>query len=262
MFGTAGIVLCGGRSLRMGRPKAWLDWRGRPMLAHVVGVLREFADEVVVVSSAELSLPALEARVVLDREPWLGPLAGIREGLEAIGCERAYITSTDAPFLTAEFARALLAFGEPCAPLVDGIPQPLAAVLPRSAAREAERLLASGRASARAVLDAVGFRPVQAAELPGLDSLRSLDTPEAYLEAVRSERPDARARVEFRSGSTRVPVAALGQVLERAIPGIGVCDGPRVSGAFRVSIPGLAEARDARAPVGADELVRVREVDG
>ena len=35
-MGTAGIVLCGGKSSRMGRAKAWLPWCGRPLVAHVV----------------------------------------------------------------------------------------------------------------------------------------------------------------------------------------------------------------------------------
>ena len=41
---AAGVVLCGGRSSRMGRPKAWLSWRGRPLLVHVVEQLRRARD--------------------------------------------------------------------------------------------------------------------------------------------------------------------------------------------------------------------------
>ena len=44
----AAIVLCGGRSTRMGRAKAWLPWCGRPLVAHVVETLRPAFDEVVV----------------------------------------------------------------------------------------------------------------------------------------------------------------------------------------------------------------------
>jgi molybdopterin-guanine dinucleotide biosynthesis protein A len=232
------------------------------MLAHVVAVLREFADEVVVVGSAELALPEVDARVVVDREPHKGPLAGIREGLAAIRCERAYVTSTDAPFLTADFARALLAFGGPAAPEVGGFVQSLAAVLPRSAEAEAGRLIAAGRTSAHGLLEALGFRRVLADELPGLEPLRSLDTPEAYLEAVRAGDPGAWAQVEFRGSSARVPIGTLGEVLELAVPGIGSCVGGRVPEAFRVSIAGLCPARDARAPVGPGERVIVREEEG
>ena len=62
----AGIVLCGGRSSRMGRAKAWLPWFGRSMIEHVVESLLPVVDEVVVVTSSELDLPFLSARVVSD----------------------------------------------------------------------------------------------------------------------------------------------------------------------------------------------------
>ena len=107
---TSGIVLCGGRSSRMHRPKALLPWRGRSMLENAVSVLGEVVDEVIVVSAPDLALPPLGARVVHDREPGLGPLAGIREGLEAATSEFAFVTSSDAPFLTAEVVAQLLAY--------------------------------------------------------------------------------------------------------------------------------------------------------
>jgi len=39
----------------MGRDKAWLPWRGQPMIAHVVSILRPIVDEVVVVASDALA---------------------------------------------------------------------------------------------------------------------------------------------------------------------------------------------------------------
>ena len=38
---VGGIVLCGGRSRRMGRPKAWLPFAGEVMLPRVVRLLSE-----------------------------------------------------------------------------------------------------------------------------------------------------------------------------------------------------------------------------
>ena len=75
----------------MGRPKALLPWRGRTLIAHMVALLHEVADEVVVVNSREIELPTLPARVVIDRTPALGPLGGIREGLHAIESELAHL---------------------------------------------------------------------------------------------------------------------------------------------------------------------------
>ena len=112
----------------MGRAKAWLPWGEGPLLSHVVAVLAEIVDEVVVVSSADLELPELEARVVMDRAPALGPLAGIREGLAAIEADLAYVTSVDSPFLTPHFVRTMLSFGTAAAAEVEGYVQTLSAV--------------------------------------------------------------------------------------------------------------------------------------
>src|SRR5947199_85155 len=41
MLRVAGVVLCGGQSSRMGRPKAWLPFAGELMLPRVVRLLAE-----------------------------------------------------------------------------------------------------------------------------------------------------------------------------------------------------------------------------
>jgi molybdopterin-guanine dinucleotide biosynthesis protein A len=217
------------------------------MLVHVVDVLRRVVDEVVVVSSAELELPETGARVVVDREPGLGPLAAIREGLLAIGAERAFVTSTDAPLVTPRFVRALLAFDGAAAPVVDGFVQTLAAVYPKTLARAAELLIAQGRMSAAGLLETAGFRRVGAHELPDLDSLRGLDTPQAYLEAVRRDDPGARARLEHRGRSAEVPIGTLGEVLARGAPELG-------GRSWRVALAGCACMRDPNVPVGGERV--------
>jgi molybdopterin-guanine dinucleotide biosynthesis protein A len=258
MSGRAGIVLCGGRSSRMGRPKPWLPWRGRPMLAHVVGVLREAVDEVVVVGAPGADLPHTDARVVRDRRPHLGPLAGIREGLLAIGAERAYVTGTDAPLLSPAFVRALLAQGEPVAAEVDGFVQPLAAVYARAWADRAEELLAAGRGSALALLEAGGFRRVPSLALPDRDSLCSLDTPQAYLDALRRDVPGACAFVQWRERQAEVPVGTLGEVLSAASGVLAGVDPRALTRTRRVALAGCGGVRDLQVPVGCE---RVRVLD-
>ena len=50
---VGGIVLCGGQSKRMGRPKAWLPFAGELMLPRVVRLLRTSVEPVVVVAAPE-----------------------------------------------------------------------------------------------------------------------------------------------------------------------------------------------------------------
>src|SRR5437899_11335341 len=78
------VVLAGGRSSRMGRPKAWLPFHGQPMLARVLDRLAPLFEEQVVVRAPGQELPDVEARFVADEQPGLGPVAGLAAGLAAV----------------------------------------------------------------------------------------------------------------------------------------------------------------------------------
>src|SRR5687768_14902369 len=76
---TGGIVLAGGRSTRMGRPKAALEWHGSTLLHRVAGIVGRVVDgPVVVVRAAGQELPGLPpgARTVEDAREGRGPLQG------------------------------------------------------------------------------------------------------------------------------------------------------------------------------------------
>ncbi|MGK2319851.1 molybdenum cofactor guanylyltransferase [Gordonia rhizosphera] len=108
----AGIVLAGGRSRRMGRDKAGIDWEGEPMLARVVRVVGERCRPVLVVASEDsAAYRALhgtggpEAQWVTDEEPGTGPLGGLAVGLAqaaAAGARWAFVCATDMPLISAE----------------------------------------------------------------------------------------------------------------------------------------------------------------
>src|SRR5215213_7709623 len=68
MAEAAGIVLAGGRSSRMGTPKAALEWHGSTLLRRVVGVVARSVDgPVVVVRAPGQQLPALPGGVGSSR---------------------------------------------------------------------------------------------------------------------------------------------------------------------------------------------------
>src|SRR5262245_24571473 len=94
---VGGVVLCGGRSSRMGRPKAWLPFAGEIMLPRVVRLLREVVSPVVVVAAPGQDVPPVppEVRVVRDEREGRGPLQGLAAGLDALQghAEAAYLSS-------------------------------------------------------------------------------------------------------------------------------------------------------------------------
>ncbi len=189
-----GIVLAGGRSTRMGTPKAWLPFGPETMLQRVVRLLSEVVDSVVVVAAAGQELPALPApvRVTRDEREGRGPLEGLRAGLKALpeGCDAAYATSCDVPLLVPDFVRQMfrLATGFDVAVMdIDGFTHPLSAVYRPTTLPRIEALLAADRLRPLFLFEAVRTRRVSPAEMtadPALRTLRNLNTPEDYEQAL------------------------------------------------------------------------------
>jgi molybdopterin-guanine dinucleotide biosynthesis protein A len=201
MLRVGGIVLCGGQSKRMGRPKAWLPFAGELMLPRVVRLLREAVEPVVVVAAPGQDVPPLpgEVAVVRDEEQGRGPLQGLAAGLAALEgqAEAAYLSSCDVPFLRPAFVRRLIdLLGQHsiCVPRVGEYHHPLAAVYRVEVAKAVRRLLAEGRLRPFFLFEAVPTRVVEAAELADVDAtlqtLRNLNTPADYAAAVRETREE------------------------------------------------------------------------
>ena len=97
---TGGIVLAGGRSRRMGTPKADLDWHGVPLVVHVAGAVKAaVAGPVAVVAAPDQPLPQLPPGITVTRDPveGRGPLQGLIAGLAALDADVAFVCATDQP---------------------------------------------------------------------------------------------------------------------------------------------------------------------
>jgi molybdopterin-guanine dinucleotide biosynthesis protein A len=192
---TGGIVLCGGKSTRMGSPKALLAFGAETMLQRVVRLLATVVSPIVVVAAPHQTLPGLPADVTLtrDEQEGRGPLEGLRAGLKALPgtVETAYITSCDVPLLVPGFVRQmidLLGDHDIAVMEIDGFPHPLSAVYRRDTLPHVEALLAHDRLRPVFLFDTVRTRRVQPAEMAAVDpellTLRNLNTREDYLDAL------------------------------------------------------------------------------
>lgn len=132
MSGRMGCVLAGGKSSRMGRDKATLQFDGRSLIDHAVEQLRTAGCQPVIAGSR----PDLEpyAPVLPDLHPGCGPLSGIEAALAAAPPSSAVLfLPIDLPLLPAGFLTLLLDRAERTGalatiPLLGGCPQPLCAV--------------------------------------------------------------------------------------------------------------------------------------
>ena len=194
---AAGIVLCGGKSTRMGFPKALLAFGTETMLQRVVRLLGPIVAPIVVVAAPEQSLPELPASVTVtrDEQEGRGPLEGLRAGLKALpgAVDIAYVTSCDVPLLVPGFVQRmieLLGDHDIAVMDIDGFPHPLSAVYRPSTLPHVEALLAAGRLRPAFLFEAVRTRRVQPAEVASVDpqllTLRNLNNREDYLDALAS----------------------------------------------------------------------------
>lgn len=108
----SGAILAGGRGQRMGAAdKGLLPFLGRPLINHVVDILRPQVGRIFV--SANRHREAYEQLgfpVLSDRDSgFLGPLAGIARVLEEASTPYVLVVPCDMPFLPMNLAKNLIA---------------------------------------------------------------------------------------------------------------------------------------------------------
>jgi molybdenum cofactor guanylyltransferase len=268
---TAGIVLAGGRSSRMGTPKAALEWHGSTLLRRTVGILARVADgPVVVVRAPGQSLPGLPAatEVVDDPREGLGPVQGLAAGLAAVAsqAEIAFVSSTDLPFLHPAFARRVLravADGADVGlPVARGYPQPLAAAYRTALAPVAERLVREQRLRPAFLFDECAVTrlddatlradPMLAALDPDLDSVLNVNERADY-EAARA-RPAPEVTIQ-RFGALADGHRGPELVRAATVGGAAALAGLALDGHVVAALNGDQITRDGEVPLAAGDTV-------
>ncbi|MDD4601240.1 putative molybdenum cofactor guanylyltransferase [bioreactor metagenome] len=105
---VSGIILAGGRSLRMGRDKTLLLYKSETLIERAVKTLRSIVDEIIIASNhiEKYSIPGVLE--VPDVYSGKGPLGGMHAGLSAAQYEYAFVISCDMPFYSEKVALHLL----------------------------------------------------------------------------------------------------------------------------------------------------------
>lgn len=274
----AGIVLAGGRSSRMGRPKAALEWHGIPLVARVAGILRRALDgPVVVVRAPGQELPELPTEIEVGEDPveGQGPLVGIAAGLRAIEgrAPAAFISSTDAPFLHPSFVRSLVDRLGPDAdavvPRAQGHMHPLAAVYRVALLGRAEALIAREALRPVFLFDHANVVWVDEEELqadphiqacdPHLASLRNLNDPSSYEQASRLPEPEVRIECfgALRTARDRSDEVVRASTLGAAAEACGI----ELNGHVVAALNGDQISRDPGVPLVQGDVVSLMSAD-
>ena len=180
--GITGLILAGGRGSRLGGvDKGLVDWRGRPLIAHVMERLRPQVDRILISANRNQQRYAAFGPVVADRtNDFAGPLAGLQAGLAACTTPLLVCVPCDAPGLPLDLVfrlfTALTGNGADIAvaQTVDGL-QPTFLLCRSEIAAKLDAWLTSGRRKVADWLD-----EVQAAHVAFADAapFANFNTPE------------------------------------------------------------------------------------
>jgi molybdenum cofactor guanylyltransferase len=272
MSRCAGIVLAGGRSSRMGAPKAALEWHGATLLERIARLLYRVLDgPIVVVRAPGQELLPLPRPVELaeDAHEGRGPLEGIAAGLRALGgrADAAYISSTDVPLLHPAFVRhvagALLDGADIAVPRAEGRMHPLASAYRTSVLPVVEGLIASERMRPAFLFEEVRTRFLEEDELravdPELSSLRNLNTRSDYEQALALPAPAVRVerygtlRRAGSNGAVAVRAATLGAAASAA--------GVQLDAHVVAALNGDQITRDPSLPLAEGDVVSLMSAD-
>jgi len=190
------IILCGGKSSRMGLAKATLPFGPEVLLQRVVRLVRPVVDSIVVVAAPDQELPPLpdEVRLVRDRAEGRGPLEGLAAGFTALrdSVDAAYATGCDVPFMVPALVKRLfelLQDHEIVVPTDGRFHHPLSAVYRTQVLERIESLLAEGRMRPFYLFEQSDTLEVSVDRVrdvdPELATLENLNRPSDYLEALK-----------------------------------------------------------------------------
>ena len=131
------VLLAGGESRRMGRDKATLEWRGRPLWEWQIEKLRALRPEKILLSArSDVSWRPADVGLILDVPASRGPLSGLAATLAAVETDHLLALAIDMPLMRTEHLRhlcGLAADGTGVIPMIDGNAEPLSAIYPKEA---------------------------------------------------------------------------------------------------------------------------------
>jgi molybdenum cofactor guanylyltransferase len=190
------IVLAGGQSSRMGRPKAELPFGLGTMLDYIVSEMLRVFDEIVVAVGRprHYAWETFLSRAIVDDQPGQGPVSALANALREIRFERAFVCSCDVPFVNGDLARQLCDLlgdnDDALIPQVDGKLQMLHGVYRKTCAEVLATMRTAGEHRLHRIVNFATVRIVPEADIRALDadpallSFFNVNTPEDYQRAL------------------------------------------------------------------------------
>ena len=197
-----GLVLAGGASTRMRTDKAALQYHGQPQLRWAFELASKFcAASFVSVRPDQRDDPTRTGLPqIVDRQPGIGPIAGISAALQEHPKAAWLVLACDLPFLTERTLQHLVAHRDPHKIATayrsahDGLPEPLCAIWEPAAREPVLAYIATGKQCPRKLLINSDTALLDLPERQALDNVNTVDEFDSAKAALRPRDQIARPK--------------------------------------------------------------------
>jgi molybdopterin-guanine dinucleotide biosynthesis protein A len=184
-----GIVLAGGKSSRMGRNKAFLEWQGQLLIERSLQVLGTIFSEIIISTNSPELYESYGVKTVQDIYAEQGPLGGLHACLREAQKDYSFFVACDMPFLDPEVIRFLADLTgkeSVIVPDVAGGLHPLHAFYHKNCLPIIEKKLETKRLKLIELFQECTVRYVREEELKGFPQISqtfsNINTPQEWLE--------------------------------------------------------------------------------
>jgi molybdopterin-guanine dinucleotide biosynthesis protein A len=189
-------VMAGGKSSRMGSNKAFMPFRGRPMIEHVIERITGLGNEILIVANDPEPYSYLGHTVVGDVYKDCGPLGGIHSALYHGKHQYLLVVACDMPWLERGLLDHMIALRDTAdliVPRWGKFPEPLHALYSKSCLEPVESSLEAGKLKVIGFYGQVTVRFLEREVIELFDpegrSFANVNTPGDLAEAESSQPP-------------------------------------------------------------------------
>jgi molybdopterin-guanine dinucleotide biosynthesis protein A len=189
----AGIILSGGKSIRMGENKAFIQIEGVPIIRRIYDLFNELFQEVIIVTNQKDLFSDFDSKIYSDLIPGKGALGGLYTGIFFSSFHHSFCVACDMPFIKKSLVQYLIENRDDEDVIVprtkDGF-QPLHAIYSKNCVDPIRKIIGEGKSKIIDIYHQVNVKILEERDFlsldPGRESFINVNTPEELLSIRRA----------------------------------------------------------------------------
>jgi len=181
----SGIILSGGKSIRMGKNKAFIEIDGVPIISRISDLFKELFQEIIIVTNQKEIFKGFDSRIYSDIIPNKGALGGLYTGIFFSTFYYSFCVACDMPFIKKSLVQYMIKNIEDADVIIprtkDGL-QPLHAIYSKKCLDPIKSTLEKGKFKIIDIYDLVKVKILEENSFISLDPFResfiNVNTPE------------------------------------------------------------------------------------